>query len=178
MIFLWLTLFAVFVVFFWMLNLVGLPGNWLILGLALLWILVGPADYRFSWLVIVALAVLAVLGEAIEFGASVLGTKKLGGSTRGATLSVIGSIAGGIAGAIFGIPFPIPLVGMLIGSVLFAAIGAWIGATLGEKWVGKPMKESVQIGGAAFAGRIVGTAGKLALGAAMMVVAIVSPFFF
>lgn len=178
MIYLWLTLFAVFIVFFWMLNLVGLPGNWLILGLALLWILVGPADYRFSWFVIVALAVLAVLGEAIEFGASVLGTKKLGGSTRGATLSVIGSIAGGIAGAIFGIPFPIPLVGMLIGSVLFAAIGAWIGATLGEKWVGKTMKKSVQIGGAAFAGRIVGTAGKLALGAAMMVVAIVSPFFF
>lgn len=178
MIYLWLTLFVSLIVFFWSLNFIGLPGNWLILGLALAWMLVGPESYRFSWLVILVLALLATLGEAIEFGASVLGTKKLGGSTRGATLSVVGSIIGGIAGAIFGIPFPIPLVGMLIGSVLFAAAGAWIGATLGEKWVGKPLKESVQIGGAAFAGRLAGTAGKLALGAAMMAIAIVAPFFF
>ena len=79
----------------------------------------------------VVLTVLALLGELIEFLASVLGTKKLGGSTRGATLSVIGSMAGGLLGAVFGIPFPIPLVGMLIGSILFASVGAWIG---GHDW--------------------------------------------
>ena len=178
MIYIWLTLFILLILGFWLLNLVGLPGNWCIVAVSLGWMLFGPIDYRFSWIIVVVLAALALIGEAIEFGASVLGTKKLGGSSRGATLSVIGSIIGGIVGAIFGIPIPIPLVGILIGSVLFAAIGAWVGASIGEKWVGKSTKESVQIGGAAFVGRLLGTLGKLVMGSSMVVLAIVAPFFF
>lgn len=178
MIYVWLTLFILMVLGFWLLNLVGLPGNWFIVAICLVWILVGPIDYRFSWIVIVVLSALALVGEAIEFGTSVLGTKKLGGSGRGATLSVVGSIIGGIVGAIFGIPVPIPLVGMLIGSVLFAAVGAWIGASIGEKWIGKSTKESVQIGGAAFIGRLLGTVGKLVIGSSMVALAIAAPFYF
>ncbi len=178
MIYVWLSIFIVLVLLFWLLNLIGIPGNWMIVAISLLWALVGPTDYRFSWIVIVVLLVLALIGEAIEFGASVFGTKKLGGSGRGAILSVVGSIIGGILGAIFGIPVPIPLVGMLVGSLLFAAAGAWIGATIGEKWVGKPMKESVQIGGAAFAGRLLGTLGKLVVGSTMVAISIVAPFVF
>lgn len=178
MIYVWLTLFILSVLGFWLVNLVGLPGNWLIIIACLLWMFLGPSDYRFSWMVVVALSVLALIGEAIEFGASVLGTKRLGGSSRGATLSVIGSIVGGIVGAIFGIPVPIPLVGMLVGSVLFAAVGAWIGASIGEKSVGKTNKESVQIGGAAFVGRLLGTMGKLVIGSSMVVLAIAAPFCF
>ena len=176
MVYVWLTLFIVSVILFWVLNLIGLPGNWMIVAIALLWTFFGPNHYQFHWGIPVALVVLATIGELIEFLTSVLGTKQLGGSTRGATLSVIGSIAGGLAGAVFGIPFPIPLVGMLIGSILFAGIGAWVGATLGEKWVGKPMKESVKIGAAAFVGRLFGTAGKLVVGSTMVVLAIAAPF--
>ncbi len=178
MIYVWLTLFIVAVISFWFVNLIGMPGNWGIVVVAILWMFFGPADYQFSWLVVFVLTMLALVGEALEFGASVFGTKKLGGSSRGATLSVIGSIIGGIVGAIFGIPIPIPLVGILIGSLLFAGIGAWIGATIGEKWVGKTTKESVQIGGAAFAGRILGTLGKLAVGSSMVVLSIAAPFIF
>jgi uncharacterized protein YqgC (DUF456 family) len=177
MIYVWLTLFILLVMTFWLLNLIGIPGNWMIVAISLLWIIIGPSDYRFSWIVIVVLVILALIGEAIEFGASVVGTKKLGGSGRGAALSVVGSIVGGIVGAFFGIPVPIPLVGMLIGSLLFAAMGAWIGATIGEKWVVKPMKESVQIGGAAFAGRLLGTLGKLVVGSTMVAISIAAPFF-
>ena len=176
MVYVWLTLFIVAIILFWALNLIGLPGNWLIVVIAILWTLVGPAGYQFHWAVPVALGFLAMIGELIEFLTSVLGTKKLGGSTRGATLSVVGSIAGGIIGAIFGIPIPIPLVGMIIGSVLFAGIGAWVGATLGEKWTGKTMEESLKIGGAAFVGRLLGTAGKLLVGSTMVVLAIAAPF--
>lgn len=176
MIYVWLTLFVLLVLLFWGLNLVGLPGNWLIVASAVLWIFVGPAQYQFHWGVPVALTVLAIIGELIEFLTSVLGTKTLGGSNRGATLSVIGSIVGGVLGGIFGIPFPIPLVGILIGSILFAGIGAWIGTTLGEKWVGKPMTESVKIGAVAFVGRLLGTAGKLMVGSTMVVLAIAAPF--
>lgn len=176
MVYVWLTLFILAVGLFWTLNLVGLPGNWLIVAIAILWTWVGPAGYQFHWAISVALVILAIIGELIEFLTSVLGTKKLGGSTRGATLSVIGSIIGGILGAIFGIPFPIPLVGLLIGSVLFAGLGAWVGASLGEKWVGKSTEESLKIGGAAFVGRLLGTAGKLLVGSTMVVLAIAALF--
>ena len=176
MVYVWLTLFVVLVILFWGLNLIGLPGNWMIAAIALLWVFVGPDQYQFHWGIPVALVLLATLGELIEFLTSVLGTRKLGGSNRGATLSVIGSIAGGMAGAVFGIPFPLPLVGLLIGSILFAGIGAWIGATLGERWVGKPLDESVKIGAAAFLGRLLGTAGKLVVGSTMVVLAIAAPF--
>jgi len=178
MVYVWLTLFVVFILLFWLLNLVGLPGNWMMVGLALIWMFFGPEGYRFSWIVVVVLTILALIGEAIEFGASILGTNKLGGSARGATLSVVGSVVGGIMGAIFGIPFPVPLVGSLVGSVLLAAVGAWVGAMIGEKWVGKPLKESVQIGRAAFVGRLLGTAGKLMVGSIIAVLTIVAPFFF
>jgi uncharacterized protein YqgC (DUF456 family) len=178
MVYVWLSLFIVLIVLFWLLNLVGLPGNWMIVALALLWMIFGPADYRFSWVVVVVIAILALIGEAIEFGASILGTNKLGGSKRGATLSVVGSVIGGILGAIFGIPFPIPLVGSLVGSVLLAAAGAWVGAMIGEKWVGKQFQESVKIGNAAFVGRLLGTAGKLVMGSIIAVLTIAAPFFF
>ena len=176
MVYVWLTLFIVLVILFWGLNLVGLPGNWLIVASAVLWMFFGPQPYQFHWGISVALTLLAILGELIEFLTSVLGTKKLGGSNRGATLSVVGSIIGGVAGAAFGIPFPIPLVGMLVGSILFAGVGAWIGATLGEKWVGKPLGESVKIGAVAFLGRLLGTAGKLLVGSTMVVLAVAAPF--
>jgi uncharacterized protein YqgC (DUF456 family) len=178
MIYVWLTLFILLIASFWSLNLIGLPGNWMMVALAITWAVFGPAGYRFSWIVVAVLVLLALIGEGIEFGASVLGTKQLGGSSRGATLSVVGSVIGGILGAIFGIPVPIPLVGMLIGSVLFAAVGAWVGAMIGEHWVGKPVKESMQIGGAAFIGRLLGTLGKLMLGSSMAVLLIAAPFFF
>jgi len=151
MVYVWLTLFIVFVILCWGLNLIGMPGNWLIVVIAVVWVFFGPDHYRFHWGIPVALVVLATIGELIEFLTSVLGTKKLGGSTRGATL-------------------------MLIGSILFAGVGAWIGSTLGEKWVGKPMKESVKIGGVAFLGRLIGTAGKMMVGSTMVVLAIAAPF--
>ena len=87
MIYVWLTLFILLVMTFWLLNLIGIPGNWMIAAISLLWIFVGPTEYRFSWIVIVVLIVLALVGETIEFGASVVGTKKAGWlRTRGCAL--------------------------------------------------------------------------------------------
>ena len=176
MVYAWLALFIVSLIFFWGLNLVGLPGNWMIVALAVMWIIFGPNAYQFHWGIPVALFLLATLGELVEFLTSVLGAKQLGGSNRGATLSVVGSIAGSLVGGVFGIPFPIPLVGMLIGSILFAGAGAWIGATLGERWGGKPLNESIKIGAVAFFGRLLGTAGKLLVGSMMVVLTMVAPF--
>lgn len=178
MVYLWLFLFFALVIIFWVTNLLGAPGNWFIIAIAAVWALIGPEEYRFGWGVVIGLIVIALIGEGIEFGTSVLGTKKLGGSARGATLSVIGSIVGGIVGVLMGLPIPVPLLGPLVGSILFASTGALIGAIIGEQWVGKPVTESLKIGGAAFIGRLLGTVGKLIMGSAMVALAIAAPFFF
>ncbi len=178
MIYVWLTLFILLIVVFWSLNFFGLPGNWLIIAVAAVWIWLGPERFQFSWKLLVLLIVLALIGEAVEFAASVFGTKQMGGSRRGATLSVVGSIIGGILGAILGVPIPVPIVGILIGSVLFASLGAMIGAMIGEHSQGKALKDSVKIGSAAFVGRLLGTAGKIIIGSSMMVLTVIAPFFF
>lgn len=173
-----LILFLITIVAMWCLNLIGLPGNWLIIGTCLLWLWLGPLQFHFSWWLIAPLTALAVVGEIVEFAASVVGTRKYGGSKTGATCSLIGAMVGGLAGAIVGLPIPIPLVGSVIGSILFASGGAWGGAVLGEYWNGRPWEEAVPIGNAAFVGRFLGTVGKFTLGAAMVGLAILGPFCF
>ncbi len=182
----WATLFYILVFLFvvalaicWLSNLFGLPGNWLIVLLVAGWGFFTDAEsaWNIGWWPIVGIVALAGIGELIEFFASVFGTRKFGGSKRAATCSVIGSIVGGLMGGIIGLPIPIPLVGMIIGSVLFACAGAWIGATIGEKWEGSEMDKSLKVGGAAAAGRFVGTMGKIAIGSAMLVASIFSLFF-
>ena len=75
MVYLLFALFIILLISFWVLNLIGLPGNWLIVVLSLLWMLFGPEQYDITWLTIAVLIGLAALGEAIEFGTSVVGTK-------------------------------------------------------------------------------------------------------
>ena len=162
----------------WCLNLIGLPGNWLIVATCLLWGWLGPTQFQFSWWLVAALIVLTLAGEAVEFAASVAGTRKHGGSNTGATCSLVGAVVGGLAGAIFGLPIPIPLIGSVIGSILFASAGAFAGAVIGEYWNGRPWKEALRIGKAAFIGRLLGTVGKFTLGAAMVGLAILAPFCF
>ena len=174
----WLTLFILLVICFWSLNFFGLPGNWLMIAVDAAWIWFGPEKFQFSLTVLIVLVLLALVGEAIELAASVLGAKRMGGSSLGATLSVVGSVIGGIVGAILGVPIPIPIVGILIGSILFACVGAMLGAIIGEQWHGKQVTESVKIGSAAFVGRLLGTLGKIIVGSTIMMLSIVAPFFF
>jgi uncharacterized protein YqgC (DUF456 family) len=162
----------------WFSNLFGLPGNWIMLALNAVWFLITDptSSWHIGWPLLILFAALAGLGELIEFGASVLGTRQVGGSRPAAICSVVGSVIGGIVGSIVGLPIAIPLVGMIIGSVLFACLGAMIGATLAEKWQGSELNKSVKVGGAAFAGRLVGTVSKITLGAAILVISILAMF--
>jgi len=115
---------------------------------------------------------LAVVGEIVEFAASAAGVKKLGGSWLGAMLALVGSVLGSIVGIFGGIP--IPLVGSLVAALLFGGIGALAGAIIGETMRGQSMESSVEIGKAAFWGRLLGTLGKTLVGAIMAGVVIVS----
>jgi uncharacterized protein YqgC (DUF456 family) len=176
MTFLWASLFVIVVLVFWLLNLVGLPGNWLIAAATAVyaWLMPGDSRVAIGWPVVVVIAGLAVVGELAELAAGAAGVRRAGGSRRAALLALAGSVAGGIIGAIVGVP--IPVVGPLVAAVLFGAGGALVGAMLGEHTRGRPVHMSWHVGTAAFRGRLWGTLAKAVIGAIMAGVAIVAVF--
>lgn len=176
-IYLYASLLVLLLVIGWFLTLLNMPGNWVMVGAAGLyaWLVPGEGTLGIGWSVVVALVVLALLGELIEGVAGAFGVAKAGGSRRAAVLAMFGSIVGGIVGVFVGIP--IPLVGPVIAAILFAAVGALVGAMLGENWYGRSLSESWRSGHAAFWGRIFGTLAKMAVGSAMVVVTVVALFF-
>ena len=147
-------------------NILGLPGNWLIVCMAAGSWLFAADESRLDISVWTLLAVISVasLGELLEFAASALGTTRLGGSRRGTALSIVGSMLGAISGLFFGNLIPIPIVGPVIASLLLGGCGAFAGAAVGERWAGKDWDHSIEVGNAAFWGRLLGTVGKVACG--------------
>lgn len=156
----------------WASNFVTLPGNWMLVAIAALTAWLGPSTTvaRSSWIVVAVLAALAALGEILELFASAGNAARLGGSRRGTLLSIAGAMIGSLLGAIVGLPIPIPLIAPAIAAVFGGAIGAFLGALAGEHWKGRPLQEGMNIGRAAFFGRFLGTAGKLLVGAIMVVI--------
>jgi len=170
----WATLFAITALVDWALNVFGIPGNWITVGVAVLYAAFLTTDSRVAlgWPVVGALVALAIVGEIVEFVAGAAGAKKAGGSKRGAVLALVGALAGGILGVFIGIP--IPVVGPIISAILFSAAGALGGAMLGESWKGRTWEESWGVGKAAFWGRILGTLGKIVVGSIMVAVVLIS----
>lgn len=154
----------------WLLTLLGLPGNWLMVVVTSIYAYLVPTQSptALGWRTVVAILVLAVLGEIIERLAGAIGVGKTGGSRRGAVLALAGSIVGGILGVFVGVP--VPLIGSVVAAVFFAGLGAMAGAVLGEMWSGKRLDTSWRIGKAAFWGRLAGTLGKMLIGVAIIVV--------
>lgn len=138
-------------------TLLGLPGTWLIVGLAIAIELLHPL---FGWGAIAVAVLLALAGEVVETLAGAVGTRAGGGSSRGMIGAILGGLVGGIA---FTGLIPIPIVGTLIG----AALGTFAGAAIGELTA-----EDARGGGAlraalgATVGRLVGTMGKTLLACA------------
>jgi uncharacterized protein YqgC (DUF456 family) len=160
-------------------NLLTLPGNWFIVITTLLfaWLVKSDSGRGVSWWGAGVVVGLALLGELVEFAAGAAGAAKSGGSRRGMVLSIVGAMIGSLAGAFLGTAIPIPLVGNLIGAIVGGAAGAFGGAYLGEYWKGKNESERLNISTAAMVGRILGTVGKLGIGAIMVVVTTVAAFF-
>ena len=160
----------------WAGNLVALPGNWIMVLLLGSFAWLGPQDGRteigFSTVAIAAM--LAILGEGVEFAASALGARRAGASRKSTTYAVVGSFGGALLGAVIGVP--IPIVGPIIAAILFAGLGAMAGAIYGERSEGKAWQETLAIGQAAFWGRTLGTFGKIAAGFAILAITILSVF--
>lgn len=153
-----------------LLNVAAMPGNWLIVvGTALFCWFVKTETHAVSWYVVGLLLLLAIVGEILEFAAGTATAAKTGASRRALALSVVGSIVGSLIGAIVGIP--IPIVGSAVAAMVGGAVGAATGAALGEDWKGRDLEGTIQVGAAAFWGRILGTVGKVGVGAIMVVIA-------
>ncbi len=154
----------------WLTNLIGLPGNWIIVGSAALFAWLSPtdADRGLSWTAVAVLGGLAVLGEIAEFVAGAVGAAKQGAGKRSVALAMIGAFAGSIVGLAIGTP--IPFLGSFVMALLGGAAGAFFGGYLGEAWKGRPHDTRIAVGRGAFTGRIWGTVAKLAVGATMLVI--------
>ena len=153
------TLFAIAIAAGVLLDLVGLFGNWVILGTAVAAGLCSGFHHFGLW-TLLSLGALALLGDILEMIASGYGARKFGGG-RGA---IFASLVGCIAGAIVGTPW-FPVVGTLMG----ACAGAFAGAAIYELLiVGKSAGASIQTGVGAALGRIGGVVVKLVIGMAML----------
>ncbi|MFG0331585.1 MAG: DUF456 family protein [Phycisphaerales bacterium] len=134
------------------LTLIGLPGIWVMLAIALAaqyW----PGDL-FSWWTIGVCVGLGLLGELIEFLAGSLGASGAGGSKRAA----LGAFAGGVIGAIAGSATP-----PVIGAIIWGVVGAGLGAIIGEAAAGRSSDSAWRVGKAAAVGKFWATIVKTAL---------------
>ena len=157
--------------------LLGLPGTWLMLGLAVALEFWDDAFHSaaepvtFGWPILVTAGVLAGIGELLEAGAGAAGTKMGGGSSRG----MLGAIVGGLVGAIVCTPLiPIPVLGTLIGALLGTFVGAWLGEA-GSIRAEDPAATFKAASGAAV-GRLAGTLGKSMVAVVVWVLLVVAAF--
>lgn len=159
------------------LNLLSIPGNWLIVVLTALFAFLvhSSAVDGISWWVVGTLVVLAAVGELTETLTTSASAARRGASRRGMLGALVGSLAGSILGAIIGLP--VPIAGSAIAAMAGGALGAFGGAVLAETSLGRHSGESISVGWAAFWGKIFGTIGKVIIGIVMFVVATFDAFF-
>ncbi len=140
------------------LHLFGLPANWLILGLAVIWALSAP-DSTLTANNFIVLGALALVGELAEFLMLHIWGKKYGGSGKG----TIGGMIGAFAGAIVGAPFFLG-----VGAFFGALAGAFLGSLAVELLRGLPNEAALNAAWGVMLGRFGGTVLKAALGFAMI----------
>ena len=136
----------------------GLGGNFLILGLALIHALVTGFD-PVGWPLLGVLLGLALVGEGLEFLVGTFFAVRKGASRSG----VAGAFLGGLLGAAAGNSL-LPILGAVLGG--FA--GAFLGAVAGEYRHQKNLEPSLRIGFSAFSGRLLAIFIKHLIGLVMV----------
>ncbi|QDV21016.1 hypothetical protein Pan153_56980 [Gimesia panareensis] len=147
-----------------------IPGNWIMVFVSALFYLFMPEHdgTGLSLTVIVIAIVLAGLGEVVEALGSSAGAAKKGASRRAMILALVGTFLLSIVGATLGTPV-FPPVGTVLGAIVGGSVGAYLGAYVGEIWKGNLEVDRMEIGRAAFVGRLLGVVGKLAIGVVILV---------
>ena len=151
------------------LNLLGLPGNWLMIGATagVAWL---QADkHLFSGWTLLGIVFVAVVAEVLEFIAGAAGAAKAGASRKGAAGALVGGFIGAIAGTAL---VPIPVIGSLLG----ACMGAFAGTMLMEFAIGRSHAKAAKAGMGAGIGRFVGTTVKVLAGIVIWLIVAVAAF--
>ena len=145
-----------------LLNIFGLPANWLLLGLVALWKLIHTAAQSMDVWFWVLMVGIAQAGEALEMGLQIVKARRYGSSSSGTFAGMIGAIAGAIllAPLFFG-----------LGALIGALAGAWTGCFLMELVRGRPLGEALDAAFGAMMGRFLGTVCKCGAGGAMLALA-------
>jgi hypothetical protein len=139
---------------------VGLPGTFIIVGMALLYAWL--TDFTtVQWSTLGWLTMLALIAEGIEFASGGAGAAGARPSRRVTLSALAGALIGGIVG-------PPLLFG--IGSLLGALAGAFAGAALAVGSEGGSLDQSIATGFAALKGRLLGFVSKAALAVVMVIV--------
>src|SRR5512132_4560070 len=135
----------------------GFPGLWIMVATAVTYNLIVPGD-PIGWVTLIAVGVLALVAELLEFSLTGRYTRKYGGSRRAGW----GAILGGMVGAIMGVPVPI------IGSMIGAFVGAFVGALVFE-YTRKDAdhRTATRVAWGALLGRVAAAAMKVGIGVAM-----------
>lgn len=144
------------------LDLVGLFGNWIILGaMGAVWFFYGFVP--FGWVGWGTMIALAVLGEILETWFAGYGAARFGGSKG----SMVAALVGCIGGAILGSPI-FPILGTLIGAI----VGAFAAAALYEIIQHqRSIKQAAWTGVGAALGKVGGLFAKLFCGLGMLLAA-------
>jgi uncharacterized protein len=141
-------------------QLLSLPGLWLMAAAAGLYALVTPQHYLWPWGITIILG-LCVVGELLEFIAGAGGAKKAGGSKRSMLFGTVGGIAGGLL-----LSIPVPVIGTIAG----VCLGAFAGATLAQLTVAKDARHSTLVGIGAAKGTLYGILLKLSIGVVILII--------
>lgn len=131
----------------------GLPGLWIMVAAAVAYNMIVAGD-PIGWFTLVAVLILAVIAEVLEFTMTGSYARKYGGSRRAGW----GAIIGGIVGAMVG--FPVPIVGPVIG----AFVGCFAGALIAEVTRGSTTGDATRVAQGALIGRVVSTVLKIGIG--------------
>ena len=146
-----------------LLNIPGLPANWLVLVLVGIWQFVHPQPGNLDvWFWVMAVG-LAILGEVLETGVQLIKARRHGSSKLGTFAGMVGAFVGAIIFA----PF---LLG--IGALLGALFGAWLGCLLAELVRGRPMQQSLDAAFGTMVGRFLGTVCKCGVGGAIVAIVV------
>ncbi|MBU8870038.1 MAG: DUF456 domain-containing protein [Gemmatimonadales bacterium] len=136
----------------------GLGGNFIIIGLALIHALLTGFD-PIGWTLLGILVGLALIGEGLEFLVGTFFAARKGASRSG----VVGAFLGGLLGAVIGNSM-LPVLGAVLGG--FG--GAFLGAVTGEYRHQKNLEPSLRIGALAFSGRLLAIIIKHIIGLVMV----------
>jgi uncharacterized protein YqgC (DUF456 family) len=145
-------------------TIVGVPGNWILVGVAVVIGLITGFDSMNWWMILLCVG-LAVIGEIIE---AALGAVIIAGR-GGGRWGVAGSVVGGFLGVVLGAGVAPP-----IGSVVLGFVGVFVGAVLGEYWKQRRVEPAMRIGFWSFVGRMAAITAKLAMGCGILVVIVMT----